>query len=442
LDAAAGLANALGLDPDTPFLAALLAHLPPDGPPAGAPDDVVGRVRLAIEAVRRGEPVLVVDDVDRENEGDLVVAAQHATTERVAFLLRHTSGVLCCALTPERADELGLPLMVARGDEAMGTAFTVTVDARHGTTTGISAADRSTTLRALADRATTTADLTRPGHVFPLRAKPMGVLERSGHTEAAVDLVRLAGLAPAAVIGEVVTEDHAAMARRPELARLAERHRLVMITIDDLVRYRRRTERLVARESSARIPSPWGRLTCHTYRSVVTGAEHAAFVLGDPSATPGPVLCRVHSECLTGDLFGSLRCDCGEQLRAAMDAIAEQGSGVFVYVRGHEGRAIGLAAKMSAYRLQDEGLDTVDANLALGLPADARDYDDAAQILLDLGLRSVELMTNNPDKQLALLEHGLIATRRPVAMAATPDNAAYLETKRVRLGHLLPRHLR
>jgi 3,4-dihydroxy 2-butanone 4-phosphate synthase / GTP cyclohydrolase II len=392
--------------------------------------------RDAIAAIASGGMVVVVDDEDREDEGDLVVAADAVGAADVAFIVRHTSGVVCVALTEERAEALALPLMVARGEEAMGTAFTVTVDARHGTTTGISAADRAVTIRALADPATTPADLVRPGHVFPLRARPGGVLRRAGHTEAAVDLARLAGRIPAGVLCELVAAD-GSMARRPELARFATEHGLPLLRIADLVRHRRRTERLVERVGTSRLPTRRGEFTAHGFRSVLDGVEHVALVLGDV-AGGDPVLVRVHSECLTGDVLGSLRCDCGEQLDAAMAMIGAEGRGVVVYLRGHEGRGIGIAHKLRAYGLQDVGHDTVDANVALGLPVDARDHGIGAHVLADLGVTAMRLMTNNPAKYRGLEGYGLeIVERVPLQVAATPANRRYLETKRTRLEHAL-----
>ncbi|MFC5996377.1 bifunctional 3,4-dihydroxy-2-butanone-4-phosphate synthase/GTP cyclohydrolase II [Pseudonocardia hispaniensis] len=413
-----------------------------DGNAAGR-DRSASAVEAALAELRRGRMVLVVDDEDRENEGDLIMAAEKVTPEAMAFLIRHTSGVVCVGLTEQRADELRLPLMVADGDDPRGTAFTVSVDLRAGTTTGVSAADRTATIRALADPATRPEDLTRPGHIFPLRARPGGVLRRAGHTEAAVDLCRLAGLTPAGVLAEV-TNDDGTMARRPQLAAFAAAHHLVTIAVADLVRYRRRTETLIRREAAARVPSDHGEFTAITYRTLLEteGTEHVALVrgevnqTGDPAADP--LLVRVHSECLTGDVFGSRRCDCGPQLATAMARIAAAGRGVLVYLRGHEGRGIGLSHKLRAYTLQDAGLDTVDANLAQGLPVDSREYGIGAQILRDLGVRKIRLMTNNPAKYRGLTGHGIhIAAREPLIIPPNPDNIAYLTTKRTRLDHAL-----
>lgn len=390
--------------------------------------------------------VLVVDDEDRENEGDLIVAAEKVTPETVGFLIRHTSGVLCVAVTEERAAALRLPPMVADADDPRGTAFTVSVDLKTGTTTGISAADRAATIRALADAGTRPEDLSRPGHVFPLRARADGVLRRAGHTESAVDLCRLAGLAPVGVLAEV-TNDDGTMARQAQLTEFAVEHGLVMLAVADLVAYRRHTETLVQREASARVPTDHGTFTVVTYRDRTTDVEHVAFVLGEvhqlaarpgePGAAPVPV--RVHSECLTGDVLGSRRCDCGEQFQAAIARIGAAGRGVVVYLRGHEGRGIGLSHKLRAYQLQDDdGLDTVDANLVQGLPVDSREYGVGAQILRDLGVRNIRLMTNNPAKYRGLAGHGLrIASREPLLIRSNPDNIAYLEAKRSRLNHAL-----
>ena len=394
------------------------------------------RVETALAAFARGEQVVVVDDEDRENEGDLIMAAEKVSPEAVAFMVRHTSGLLCVPLPGQRLDALEIPLMVPANTEAMRTAFTVSVDARGGTSTGISAADRATTIRALVDPSTRPEDLARPGHVFPLRYHPGGVLARRGHTEAAVDLARLSGLLPGGVLAEVTNPD-GTMARRPELERFAAEHRLALITIDDLVAYRRQRESPVQRVAVSRLPTPVGDFAAYAFESTDGGVQHLALVLGEV-AGPAPVLVRVHSECLSGDVFGSRRCDCGEQLRASLQAIADVGNGVLVYLRGHEGRGIGLGSKLRAYALQDEGLDTVDANLRLGLPVDARDYDSAAAILRCLGVSRLRLLTNNPSKRAALVAHGLdVVERVPLLTTPTFDNVRYLRTKQDRLGHLL-----
>jgi 3,4-dihydroxy 2-butanone 4-phosphate synthase/GTP cyclohydrolase II len=391
----------------------------------------------AIEAIRRGEMVVVVDDEDRENEGDLIVAASFATPQTMAFLVRHTSGLICAAVTAARADELDLPLMVRRNTEAQRTAFTVTVDYVHGTTTGISAGDRSASAMALVDPGATRNDFSRPGHLHVLRARDGGVLKRAGHTEAAVDLARLAGLPPAGVLCEVVSADGLEMARRVELEAFAEEHGLLLVTIADLVRHRRQTEQLVRPIASARIPTEYGDFQCVAYESDLDVETHLALVKGDP-AGKDDVLVRVHSECLTGDVFGSERCDCGAQLHEAMRLVAEEGLGVIVYLRGHEGRGIGIANKLDAYRLQDSGLDTVDANVHLGLPIDSREYGIGAQILVDLGITTMRLLTNNPAKRGGLEGFGLeITGRLPILTEPNPENIRYLRTKRDRMGHLL-----
>lgn len=390
----------------------------------------------AVAAIGRGEMIVVVDDEDRENEGDLIMAAEYATPEALNFIIRHTSGVICAPMTDERADELDLPLMVAQNTEAMRTAFTVTVDYRHGTTTGISASDRSKTILALADNKAGPADFARPGHIFPLRARDGGVLKRAGHTEAAVDLATMAGCTPMGVLCEIVNED-GTMARVPDLVEFAKEHDLLFVTIADLVRYRRKTEKLVRRISEAVIPTRHGDYAAVVFESMLDGEQHVAFVMGEP-AGQSDVLVRVHSECLTGDIFGSLRCDCGSQLDAALAQIAEAGQGVLIYLRGHEGRGIGLGHKIRAYGLQDTGLDTVDANLELGLPADSREYGIGAQMLVDLGISTMLLMTNNPAKYGGLEGYGLDITGRiALQTVPTPENIAYLRTKKQRMGHLL-----
>jgi len=394
------------------------------------------KVEDAIAAIGRGEIVVVVDDEDRENEGDLIMAAECATEESLAFFVRYTSGVICAPVTDERADQLQLPLMVSNNTEMMRTAFTVSVDYIDGTTTGISAADRALTLRKMADPSVEADDFARPGHIFPLRARKGGVLKRAGHTEAAVDLARMAGLDPSGVLCEIVNDD-GTMARVPDLTKFARQHGLLFISIADLIRYRRRNEKLVESFATSIIPTRHGDFTAHVYESAVDGEQHFAFTLGDVS-DPAGVLVRVHSECLTGDIFGSLRCDCGPQLDLALAQIAEAGQGVVVYLRGHEGRGIGLGHKIRAYGLQDEGRDTVDANLDQGLPIDSREYGIGAQILVDLGVSAMKLMTNNPAKYGGLDGFGLeIIGRVPLETVPTTQNIAYLRTKQERMGHVL-----
>jgi 3,4-dihydroxy 2-butanone 4-phosphate synthase/GTP cyclohydrolase II len=391
--------------------------------------------------------VVVVDDADRENEGDLIFAAELATPELVAFMMTACRGLLCVPMSAGALDRLRIGQMVEHNTEKMGTAFTVSVDARDGISTGISAADRARTIRLLADPATMPDELVRPGHMFPLQAKAGGVLRRPGHTEAAVDLARLAGLAPVGVICEIVNDD-GTMARQPELEVFADRHGLSMISIAELAAYRRRTEPavervaepLVERVAEARLPTEQGIFRAVGYRGA-NGEEHLALVFGDVGDLAGgpPPLVRVHSECLTGDVFGSLRCDCGPQLHAALAEVAAAGRGVVLYLRGHEGRGIGLLHKLRAYRLQDSGADTVDANLELGLPADSRDYGIGASMLADLGVHAVRLLTNNPAKQTGLEAYGLTVSERvPMPVLATTENLAYLTTKRDRMGHDLP----
>jgi len=389
-----------------------------------------------IAAIARGEMIVMVDDEDRENEGDLIMAAEHVTAEKIAFIVRHTSGVVVAPLTGERCDDLRLPMMVDHNTESHRTAFTISVDLLEGTSTGISAADRAATIRALANPAVGYEAFARPGHVFPLRAREGGVLKRAGHTEAAVDLARMAGCQPAGVICEIQNDD-GTMSRLPELIEFANKHGLLISSIAELIDYRRHKERLVERISSARVPTQWGAFECVAYRSTLDGIEHLAFVLGDVG-DGSPVLTRVHSECLTGDVFASRRCDCGPQLHEAMATIAREGRGVVVYLRGHEGRGIGIGHKIHAYSLQDEGLDTVDANVKLGLPVDSREYGIGAQILADLGARDLRLMTNNPAKYGGIAGYGLsVVERVPLEVGRTSENADYLRTKRDRMGHLL-----
>jgi 3,4-dihydroxy 2-butanone 4-phosphate synthase / GTP cyclohydrolase II len=393
-------------------------------------------IERAVADFAAGRPVIVVDDADRENEGDLIFAAEHATPELVAFTVRHTSGFICVPMTEADCDRLELPPMYHTNQDRRGTAYTVTVDAREGVTTGISAADRAHTIRTLANPSTTAADLARPGHVVPLRARAGGVLRRPGHTEATVDLAQLAGLRPVGVLCELVNDD-GTMMRLPDLTKFAEIHELSLISIADLIAFRRRTENRVERVAEARIPTEHGTFQAVGYRATDDNAEHVALVYGD-LGDGHDVLVRVHSECLTGDVFGSLRCDCGPQLRAALTQVAEEGRGVVLYVRGHEGRGIGLMHKLQAYQLQDQGRDTVDANLELGLPADARDYGTGALILADLGIRTMRLLTNNPAKRAGLEGYGLrVVGRVPAPVRPHPENVRYLRTKRDRMGHLL-----
>ncbi|HET7488046.1 MAG TPA: bifunctional 3,4-dihydroxy-2-butanone-4-phosphate synthase/GTP cyclohydrolase II [Acidimicrobiales bacterium] len=393
-------------------------------------------IEKAVAAIARGDLVVAVDDQDRENEGDLIMAAEFATPEKIGFFVKHTSGVICMPMLGEDLDRLALPLMVLDNTESQRTAFTVSVDYRKGTSTGISAADRSATIRALIDPATDPADLARPGHIFPLRYRAGGVLKRAGHTEATIDLCRLAGLRPAGVLCELVKDD-GSMARLPDLERFAEEYGLLLISIADLIRYRRQKDKLVKRVSEARIPTPYGDFTCYAYESVLNGDQHLALVKGAVQGEPN-VLVRVHSECLTGDVFGSMRCDCGWQLEAALQRVAAEGLGVVVYLRGHEGRGIGLAHKLAAYQLQEQGRDTVDANLDLGLPVDSREYGIGAQILVDLGITTMRYMTNNPAKYGGLDGFGLeMVERVPLQSSPNPENKAYLRTKRDRLGHHL-----
>jgi len=387
-----------------------------------------------IAAVGRGEMVIMVDDEDRENEGDLIIAADAATPQQVGFMLRHTSGIICLPIVGERLDELDLPMMVARNTDVRRTAFTVSIDVRDGTTTGISASDRWKTIRAVLDPETRPQDLARPGHMYPLRYEPGGVLKRAGHTEAAVDLARIAGHYPAGVLAEIMNDD-GSVARLPELVEFASEHDLLIGTIADLIAHRRRQEKLVERVVEARIPTEYGTFTAVGYRSLVDDRQHIALVMGDLGDGES-VLTRVHSECLTGDVFGSLRCDCGEQLDQAMARVAEEGRGVILYIRGHEGRGIGLLHKLAAYKLQDEGFDTVDANVNLGLPVDARDYGVGAQILYDLGVRSMRIMTNNPTKRAGIEGYGLsILEQVPLFIDANDENRGYLLAKATRLGH-------
>lgn len=392
-------------------------------------------IEEAIEDIRRGRMVVVCDDENRENEGDLTMAAQFATPEAINFMATHGRGLICLTLTGERCEELGLDLMAAKNESPFETAFTVSIEAREGVTTGISAHDRARTIQVAIDPHSRPEDLVQPGHVFPLKAKDGGVLERTGQTEAAVDLARLAGLIPAGVICEIMNED-GTMARVDDLVPYCEQHELKMVTVADLIAYRRRHERLVERIVSTKLPTKFGEFNAVGYRSLVDDKHHVAMVKGEVSGAED-VLVRVHSECLTGDVFHSLRCDCGDQLAAALAMIEREGAGVLLYL-SQEGRGIGLLNKLKAYKLQEEGLDTVDANLRLGLPADLRDYGIGAQILQDLGLGSIRILTNNPKKIIGLEGYGLSVTEQvPIVAVANPHNEEYLATKRDRMGHTL-----
>ena len=398
--------------------------------------EIFATIPEAVEDIREGKIVLVVDDADRENEGDFVIAADFATPEAVNFMVTHGRGIVCLPCAAWRLDELGIPQMVTDTTGGHEAAFTVSIDYRHGTSTGTSAHDRAITAKAVTNTEVSPRDFQKPGHVFPLRAKDGGVLRRAGHTEAAVDLSTMAGLFPAGVICEVMNAD-GTMARMPELIRVAREHDLKLISIADLIDHRRRREVLVARVAEATIPTPFGEFRSYAYESQVDGRTHIALVLGEMGDGIG-VLTRVHSECLTGDVFGSLRCDCGQQLQGALAQVGEQGRGVILYVRGHEGRAIGLTHKLRAYELQDQGRDTVEANLELGFPADQRDYGIGAQILVDLGVKTMRLLTNNPDKRAGLEGYGLaIEERIPLQIEPTEQNIGYLRTKQEKMGHLL-----
>jgi len=394
------------------------------------------RIEGAVEDIARGKVVIVVDDADRENEGDFVMAAQKVTPEAINFMATHGRGLICLPSAGWRLDELGIPLMVQRSEGSQETAFAVSIDAKGVTTTGTSAHDRAATCRAVTNPSTTSDDLLMPGHVFPLRAQDGGVLRRAGHTEAAVDLASMAGLFPVGVICEIMHPD-GTMARLPELMRVAREHDLKIISIADLIEFRRRREQLIEKVAEATIPTIYGEFEAHVYESKIDGRSHVAMVLGEVG-DGREVMVRVHSECLTGDVFHSLRCDCGTQLDSALGKIAGQGRGVVLYIRGHEGRAIGLKHKLQAYRLQEEGKDTVEANLELGFPPDPRDYGVGAQILFDLGVRTMRLLTNNPSKRAGLEGHGLeIVERVPLETKPTAQNLDYLRAKREKLGHLL-----
>jgi 3,4-dihydroxy 2-butanone 4-phosphate synthase/GTP cyclohydrolase II len=402
-------------------------------------DSTLAPIEDVIAAIARGEIVVMVDDEDRENEGDFIMAAEFASAEKLAFIVRYSTGVVCAPLTDERCDELRLPLMVEQNTESQRTAFTDTVDIIEGTTTGISAADRAATLRGLSDPTLSFKSFARPGHIFPLRARNGGVLKRAGHTEASVDLARLAGCEPAAVICEIQNDD-GTMMRLPDLRKFCAEHNLLLSSIAQLIEYRRHNERLVERMGEAAVPTEFGTFTCVAYKSTIDNIEHLAFVKGTITGEE-PILVRVHSECLTGDVFGSRRCDCGPQLATAMQMVDEAGAGVIVYLRGHEGRGIGIGHKIRAYSLQDEGFDTVDANTELGLPIDSREYGIGAQILADLGVHELKLMTNNPAKYGGLGGYGLTVVERvSLNTIPTPENEAYLRTKRERMGHHIDMH--
>lgn len=391
-------------------------------------------IQDAIHDIRLGKAVVVVDDEERENEGDLIFAAQLATNELMGFMVRHTSGVICVPMMGDWLDRLNIPMMTHTNEETHKTAYTVSVDSAYGVTTGISAADRAQTVRALADPLTEASDLKRPGHIFPLRAVDGGVLRRAGHTEAAVDLARLAGLHPVGVICELVHDDGSVM-RAEDCRKFANENQLKMISIAELIHYIRKTEKQVKRVAQSKMPTKFGEFTAIGFKSLVDGVEHVALVLGE-IGDGEKVLVRVHSECLTGDALGSLRCDCGPQLEAALKKVADEGRGVVLYMRGHEGRGIGLLRKLQAYELQEQGLDTVEANLKLGMPVDSRDYGIGAQILVDLGVKSMRLLTNNPAKRAGLEGYGLsIFERVPLEITPGKDNISYLRTKRDKLGH-------
>lgn len=389
----------------------------------------------AIKDIKAGKFVIIVDDEDRENEGDLALAAEKVTTEAINFMAKHARGLICLPIIGKRLSELGIPLMVGDNTSKFATAFAVSVDAKHGISTGISAADRAETIKVIIDPATRADDLARPGHIFPLQAREGGVLARAGHTEAIIDLARLAGLYPAGIICEIMSED-GSMARLPQLEAMTDKFGIKIISVVDLIAYRRRHEKLVHRVAEAKLPTRYGEFTAIAYKSDIDPDEHLALAIGDIS-TEEPVLVRVHSECLTGDVFGSLRCDCGEQIDLAMQNIAKEGRGVLLYMR-QEGRGIGFHNKMRAYALQDKGLDTVEANLSLGFPSDLRDYGIGAQILADLGLHEIRLLTNNPKKVIGLEGYGLkVVETLPIIVTPNPYNRDYLETKRKKLGHLL-----
>lgn len=397
--------------------------------------EIFSTIEEAIAAIKRGEFIVVVDDEDRENEGDLIIAAEHMTQEKMSFLLQYTSGVVCVPMQEERLQQLQLPLMVYENTESQRTAFTISVDAKDGTTTGISAADRSVTIRALANPLSVASDFRRPGHIFPLQGRKGGVLKRAGHTEAALDLMQLAALSPVGVLCEIVNPDNS-MARLDTLVAFAKQHQLPLISIADLIRYRRKSEKLVTMISEAYLPTEFGTFLAIVYQSHLDEVQHMVLMMGDVKESPP--LVRVHSECLTGDIFSSKRCDCGEQLHCALREIAKEGRGILVYLRGQEGRGIGLGHKIRAYSLQDEGFDTVEANEALGLPIDSREYGIGAQILADLGVTSMRLLTNNPSKYGGLEGYGIeIIERVSMRPTFTKENLHYLRTKAKKMGHLI-----
>ncbi|MBI3970127.1 MAG: bifunctional 3,4-dihydroxy-2-butanone-4-phosphate synthase/GTP cyclohydrolase II [Chloroflexi bacterium] len=396
----------------------------------------LAKIEDAIADFHEGRFVIIVDDESRENEGDLVIAAERVTPEAINFMARHACGLICLPITGKRLDELQIPMMVQENTSKMRTAFTVSVEARRGVTTGISAADRAATIKAVLDPRTRPEDLARPGHVFPLRAQEGGVFLRAGHTEASVDLTRLAGLYPAAVICEMMADD-GTMARLPQLERFGAEHGIKIISVAHIIAYRRRHEQIVRKVVEVPMPTKFGTFVAHAYEDTITGEEHVALVKGNPAETDEPILVRMHSKCLTGDTFGSLRCDCGEQLHWAMQQIEDAGVGVVVYLH-QEGRGIGLHNKLRAYKLQDEGYDTIDANIHLGFPEDRRDYGIGAQILVDLGVKKMRILTNNPKKLIALDGFGLeLVDQIPIPVHANPHNVRYLETKRDRMGHSL-----
>ncbi|CDO97412.1 unnamed protein product [Coffea canephora] len=441
-----GIATGIQIQPDSVQFGTLVADIAPtstgfpvdnDESDLDRPTKGFSSISDAIQDIRNGKIVLVVDDEDRENEGDLIMAASKVTPEAMAFFVKHGTGIVCVSMKEEDLERLNIPLMVNSKDneEKLCTAFTVSVDAKHGTSTGVSARDRATTVLALASQDSKPEDFNRPGHIFPLKYREGGVLKRAGHTEASVDLSVLAGLEPVGVLCEVVDDD-GSMARLPRLRQFAKEENIKIISIADLIRYRRKRDQLVEHASAAKIPTMWGPFTAHCYRSILDGIEHIAMVKGE-IRDGHDILVRVHSECLTGDIFGSARCDCGNQLALAMEQIEEAGRGVLVYLRGHEGRGIGLGHKLRAYNLQDAGRDTVEANEELGLPVDSREYGIGAQILRDLGVRTMKLMTNNPAKYSGLKGYGLaVAGRVPLQSFITKENKRYLETKRVKLGHI------